>query len=211
MAWLLADLSGARHHRHGDEPVAPAADRHLDRAARRHDAGLRRVDGAQLRRRAAPCGSLTRRHRRELQLREGILLIALVWVGGALFACLPLLAGLGLSFTDAYFESMSALTATGATLLDGLDGIAAVAQRLARRAAVAGRHGRHRAGGGGAADDRRRRAPDLEGGDPRPDEGRAADAAHDADREGPVDDLLRADRSPASSPTGSRACRGSTR
>ena len=67
---------------------------------------------------------LTRRHRRELRIREGILLITLVWMGGALFACLPLLAGIGLSFTDAYFESMSALTATGATLLDGLDELA---------------------------------------------------------------------------------------
>jgi trk system potassium uptake protein TrkH len=63
----------------------------------------------------------TRRHRRELQIREGLLLIMLVWVGGALFACVPLLWGVGLSFTDAYFESMSALTATGATLLAGLD------------------------------------------------------------------------------------------
>lgn len=66
----------------------------------------------------------TRRHRRELQLREGILFIALVWIGGALFACPPLLVALGLTFTDAYFESMSALTATGATLLSGLDDIA---------------------------------------------------------------------------------------
>jgi trk system potassium uptake protein TrkH len=63
----------------------------------------------------------TRRARRELQLREGILFIALVWTGGALFAALPLLMALGLSFTDAYFEAMSALTATGATLLSGLD------------------------------------------------------------------------------------------
>ena len=62
-----------------------------------------------------------RRRERELQLREGILFITLVWVGGALFACVPLWFGLGLSFTDAYFESMSALTATGATLLSGLD------------------------------------------------------------------------------------------
>src|SRR5688572_11968398 len=62
-----------------------------------------------------------RKRERELQLREGILFIALVWVGGALFASIPLLFGLGLSFTDAYFESMSALTATGATLLSGLD------------------------------------------------------------------------------------------
>lgn len=67
---------------------------------------------------------LTRRYRRELQIREGILLISLVWVGGALFACVPLLVGIGLSFTDAYFESMSALTATGATLIEGLDALA---------------------------------------------------------------------------------------
>jgi len=67
---------------------------------------------------------LTRTSRRELRIREGILLITLVWTGGALFACVPLLAGIGLSFTDAYFESMSALTATGATLLDGLDHLA---------------------------------------------------------------------------------------
>ena len=66
----------------------------------------------------------TRRYRRELQIREGILLISLVWIGGALFASVPLLLGIGLSFTDAYFESMSALTATGATLLDGLDQLA---------------------------------------------------------------------------------------
>lgn len=62
-----------------------------------------------------------RRRERELQLREGILFIVFVWLGGALFASVPLLFGLGLSFTDAYFESMSALTATGATLLSGLD------------------------------------------------------------------------------------------
>jgi trk system potassium uptake protein TrkH len=65
-----------------------------------------------------------RRARRELQLRQGILFIALVWVGGALFAALPLLMALGLSFTDSYFEAMSALTATGATLLEGLDDLA---------------------------------------------------------------------------------------
>jgi trk system potassium uptake protein len=63
----------------------------------------------------------TRRHRRELQLREGILFIALVWGGGALFASVPLWFGIGLTFTDAFFEAMSALTATGATLLSGLD------------------------------------------------------------------------------------------
>jgi len=65
--------------------------------------------------------SSRRKRERELQLREGVLFIVFVWLGGALFASLPLLVALGLSFTDAYFESMSALTATGATLLSGLD------------------------------------------------------------------------------------------
>jgi len=64
----------------------------------------------------------TRRFRHELQLREGILLISLVWIGGALFATMPLYFAIGgLTFTDAYFETMSGLTATGATLLSGID------------------------------------------------------------------------------------------
>lgn len=65
---------------------------------------------------------LTRRHKRELSLREGILLVVTVWAGGALFAALPLLLIIPqLSFTDAYFEAVSGLTATGATVLTGLD------------------------------------------------------------------------------------------
>ena len=67
----------------------------------------------------------TRRHQHDLQMREGVLLIILVWVGGALFATVPLYFGIpGITFTDAYFESMSGLTATGATLLEGLDYLA---------------------------------------------------------------------------------------
>jgi trk system potassium uptake protein TrkH len=64
----------------------------------------------------------TRRHKRELSLREGILLVVLVWTGGAVFAAVPLLLCIPeLSFTDAYFEAVSGLTATGATILVGLD------------------------------------------------------------------------------------------
>ena len=66
----------------------------------------------------------TRRAQHELQMREGVLLIILVWVGGALFATVPLYFGIaGISFTDAYFETMSGLTATGATLLEGLESL----------------------------------------------------------------------------------------
>lgn len=64
----------------------------------------------------------TRRFKREMTAKDSILLVALTWSGGALFACVPLLLALpGLSFTDAYFEAMSGLTTTGATILSGLD------------------------------------------------------------------------------------------
>jgi trk system potassium uptake protein TrkH len=59
---------------------------------------------------------------RELQVRDGFLLVALVWTVLPAFATLPLLLQLGgLSFTDAYFEAVSGLTASGATVLSGLD------------------------------------------------------------------------------------------
>ena len=64
----------------------------------------------------------TRRFRRELQLRDGFVLVALVWLVLPAFAALPLLLAIpGLSVTDAYFEAMSGFSATGATVLTGLD------------------------------------------------------------------------------------------
>ncbi|HOB96049.1 MAG TPA: potassium transporter TrkG [Aquabacterium sp.] len=64
----------------------------------------------------------TRRFRRELQPRDGFVLVGLTWTLLPAFAALPLwLAVPGLSPTDAYFEAMSGLTATGATVITGLD------------------------------------------------------------------------------------------
>jgi len=64
----------------------------------------------------------TRRFRRELQPRDGFLLVTLGWTILPACATLPLLFHLpGLSFTHAYFETMSGLTTTGATVLSGLD------------------------------------------------------------------------------------------
>ena len=64
----------------------------------------------------------TQRFKRELAPRDGFLLVALVWTTLPAFATLPLLWRLpGLSFTDAYFEAMSGLTASGGTVLTGLD------------------------------------------------------------------------------------------
>ena len=67
---------------------------------------------------------LTSSKKRELQPRDGFLLANLVWLVLPAFAAVPLMLAIdGLSWTDAYFEAMSALTATGATALSGLDGL----------------------------------------------------------------------------------------
>lgn len=64
----------------------------------------------------------TRGAGREMQVRDGFLLVALVWTVLPAFGTLPLLVQLpGLSFADAYFEAASGLTASGATVLSGLD------------------------------------------------------------------------------------------
>ena len=64
----------------------------------------------------------TRHAHRELTVRDGFLLVTLVWVVMPAYASLPLLFTVqGISFTDAYFEAVSGLTATGATALAGLD------------------------------------------------------------------------------------------
>jgi trk system potassium uptake protein len=65
---------------------------------------------------------LRRVGRRELQPRDGFLLVALVWSVLPAFGALPLMFHLPeLSFTDAYFEAVSGLTTTGATVLTGLE------------------------------------------------------------------------------------------
>ncbi|MDE2453874.1 MAG: TrkH family potassium uptake protein [Burkholderiales bacterium] len=67
---------------------------------------------------------LTRRFRRELQPRDGFVLVGMTWALLPAFGALPLvLAVPGLSLTDAYFEAMSGFTATGATALSGLDAL----------------------------------------------------------------------------------------
>jgi trk system potassium uptake protein TrkH len=63
-----------------------------------------------------------RRHRRELQQRDGVLAVTLGWLLMAVAATGPLLLEVpGLSFTDAMFETMSGLTTTGASVLSGLE------------------------------------------------------------------------------------------
>lgn len=59
--------------------------------------------------------------KRELNIRDGFLMVVLVWTVLPAFAAIPLMAQLGMSHTDAYFETMSGLTTTGSTVISGLD------------------------------------------------------------------------------------------
>ncbi|MDT4330116.1 TrkH family potassium uptake protein [Methylomonas sp. MED-D] len=68
---------------------------------------------------------LTMRFRGDIKTRDGYLLVASFWILMSAAATLPLLWGIpGLSFTDAFFETVSGFTTTGATILIGLDALA---------------------------------------------------------------------------------------
>ena len=64
----------------------------------------------------------TRRYEAELKPRDGFILVVTLWVGLAATSAMPfMLHDPSLSFTDAFFESISALTTNGATVLSSLD------------------------------------------------------------------------------------------
>jgi len=67
---------------------------------------------------------LTLRFKAELSIRHGYLMVVMMWTAIPLFATLPLLLVMpNMSFTDAYFETMSGLTTSGGTTLTGLDSL----------------------------------------------------------------------------------------
>ena len=62
--------------------------------------------------------------KKEFRLREGVLIVVCFWIVLSLFGTLPFLITdsiSSLSFSEAFFESMSGLTTTGATVLNQLD------------------------------------------------------------------------------------------
>ncbi|WP_070970272.1 TrkH family potassium uptake protein [Vibrio sonorensis] len=59
-----------------------------------------------------------------LSVRDMFLITSLVWTIASVFAALPFVFINHISFTDAYFETMSGITTTGSTVLSGLDSMA---------------------------------------------------------------------------------------
>ncbi len=64
-----------------------------------------------------------RNKRRELRVRDGFVVTVLFWLVLSFSGCIPLYLSeaANLSFVDAYFESLSGLTTTGATVITGID------------------------------------------------------------------------------------------
>ena len=82
-----------------------------------------------------------------ISVRQGFLLTATSWLTLVIFAAIPLSIGtLQLSYVDAFFEAMSGLTTTGATVIVGLDDAARGRAVVALHAAVVWRRRHHHHG-----------------------------------------------------------------
>jgi len=66
----------------------------------------------------------TRKNREDLRIRDGFIIVVLFWTVLASFGSLPFLMSSDpeMSITDSFFESMSGLTTTGATVFVEIDG-----------------------------------------------------------------------------------------
>ncbi len=65
---------------------------------------------------------LTKNHKKEVQKREGYIIVTLGWIIMALVGTLPyIFSGAIPSFTNAFFETMSGYTTTGATILNDIE------------------------------------------------------------------------------------------
>ncbi|MDT0559359.1 potassium transporter TrkG [Ichthyenterobacterium sp. W332] len=66
----------------------------------------------------------TRKHRKEMNKREGYLVVAFGWIIMALSGTLPYMLTEAIpSFTNAFFETMSGYTTTGATILSDIESL----------------------------------------------------------------------------------------
>ena len=67
---------------------------------------------------------LTLNHRKEIKKREGYVIVAFGWLTMVIFGMFPyLFTATVASCTDAFFETMSGYTATGATILDDIESL----------------------------------------------------------------------------------------
>ena len=63
---------------------------------------------------------LTKKNKEEMGVKEGFIIITLFWIVLSLVGSIPFYL-YGMTFIDSFFESMSGITTTGATVISGLD------------------------------------------------------------------------------------------
>jgi trk system potassium uptake protein TrkH len=66
-----------------------------------------------------------RKHSVNIRSRDGFLIVALMWTAMSVLGAVPFMLALDVSFADAFFESASGYTTTGATVFVGLDQMSA--------------------------------------------------------------------------------------
>lgn len=67
---------------------------------------------------------LIKKYNKDIRPKEGAAVVTLAWITFSLFGCLPyIFSGSIPSFTDAFFETMSGFTTTGATILTDIESI----------------------------------------------------------------------------------------
>jgi trk system potassium uptake protein TrkH len=60
----------------------------------------------------------------EIRYREGFVIVTVGWLLASLYGCLPyLLSGVCSSFPDAFFETVSGFTTTGASIFSNVEGL----------------------------------------------------------------------------------------
>ena len=68
--------------------------------------------------------SFFKRSDSDITLRDGFSIVTLGWISMAIFSALPLyFSGLGYTYTESFFESMSGLTTTGSSIINNLNEI----------------------------------------------------------------------------------------
>lgn len=67
---------------------------------------------------------ITSRRKQDIRAKEGFAIVTLGWITFAFFGALPFfLSGATTTFTDAFFETMSGFTTTGATILTDIESV----------------------------------------------------------------------------------------
>ena len=66
---------------------------------------------------------MTRNHKKGIHKREGYLIVALSWIVVGIISAVPYFITVDASFIDAFFESVSGLTTTGASIFDDVESL----------------------------------------------------------------------------------------